>query len=539
MDTGCPGHRVGSLNLETSGGPMEWCDPWTSDQIKAWQNEDPDIAKVLAWMASKKKPKSKDIRSESATVRVFWSMFDQLETIDGVLYRVPEPGNRFSVPRLVAPRAIRNQVFNFLHTKRTGGHLGIKRTAASARKRFWWPGIKKDVIRWCRHCNTCQYHNLRSGARRSSLHQTTIGAPLERVAFDILSFPVETTEGNTCVLVICDYFTKWVEAFPLPDHRAVTVADVLVTEVFLRFGVPRYLHSDQAPEFMSELMGKLCELLEVQRTQTTPYRPQSDGLVERFNRTLIDMLSKFCNEKQDDWDQHLPYLLCAYRSSVNDSTGCTPNLLMLGREITLPIDIMYPSPHYEKYRCHNEYVEWIRRTLQDSFDRARQQLLVASERQKRYYDVRTKDRQYREGDFVLRFYPPNLKSKLNPPYTGPFRVMAKLGDVTYKIQRTPKSKPMVVHVDHLKMFHANTPPDIWPISEKGDQHLSPEGDSLGNDAADECDDRVCTDVSRDADHASESSVEPPINNELPVRQFPRISSRKRCPPIWFRDYDMA
>ena len=98
---------------------------------------------------------------------------------------------------------------------------------------------------------------------------------------------------------------------------------------------------------------------------------------------------------------------------------------------------------------------------------------------------------------------------------------------------------MVVHVDHLKMFHANTPPDIWPISEKGDQHLSPEGDSLGNDAADECDDRVCTDVSRDADHASESSVEPPINNELPVRQFPRISSRKRCPPIWFRDYDMA
>ena len=93
----------------------------------------------------------------------------------------------------------------------------------------------------------------------SSLHQTTIGAPLERVAFDILSIPVETAEGNTCLLVICDYFTKWVEAFPLPDHRAITVADVLVTEVFLCFGVPRYLHSDQAPEFMSELMGELCE----------------------------------------------------------------------------------------------------------------------------------------------------------------------------------------------------------------------------------------------------------------------------------------
>ena len=98
---------------------------------------------------------------------------------------------------------------------------------------------------------------------------------------------------------------------------------------------------------------------------------------------------------------------------------------------------------------------------------------------------------------------------------------------------------MVVHVDHLKMFHASTPPDTWAISEKGDQHLSPESDSLGNDGADGFDDRVCADVSRDADHASESSMEPPINNELPVRQFPGTSSRKRCPPIWFRDYDMA
>ena len=98
---------------------------------------------------------------------------------------------------------------------------------------------------------------------------------------------------------------------------------------------------------------------------------------------------------------------------------------------------------------------------------------------------------------------------------------------------------MVVHVNHLKKFHANTPPGTWPISEKGDQHLSPESYSLGNDAADGCDDRVCADVSRDADHASESSVEPPIDNELPVRQFPRTSLQKRCPPIWFRNNDMA
>ena len=172
---------------------------------------------------------------------------------------------------------------------------------------------------------------------------------------------------GTRVLVICDYLTKWVEAFSLADHRAATVADVLLTEIFLWLGVPSYLHSDQGPEFMFELMTELCELLEVHRTRTTPYCPQSDGLVERFDRTLIDMLSKFCNEKQDDWDQHLPCLMCAYRSSVNESTGCTLNLLVLGRETALPVDLMYLSTQYQRYRCHGEYVEWIKQALQDGY----------------------------------------------------------------------------------------------------------------------------------------------------------------------------
>ena len=156
------------------------------------------------------------------------------------------------------------------------------------------------------------------------------------------------------------------EAFTLVDHRAQTVADVLVTDVFLRFGVPRFLHSDQAPEFMPELIIELCELLEIQRTRACPYRPQSDGLVERFNRTLIDMLSKFCNDRYDDWDRHLPYLLCAYRAAVNESTGCSPNLLMLGRELTLPVDLMYSPKQYQGFHCHGEYVEWPRRVLQYS-----------------------------------------------------------------------------------------------------------------------------------------------------------------------------
>ena len=173
------------------------------------------------------------------------------------------------------------------------------------------------------------------------------------------------------------------------------------------------------------------------------------------------MLSKFCDERHDDWDQHLPCLLCAYRATVNKSTGCSQNLLMLGRETTLSVDLMYLPTHYQSYNCHNEYVEWLRRALQDSHEKVRHELSSAAQRQKRYYDFRTKNRQFKVGEFVLRFYQPNLRNKLNLPYVGLHHVLAKLGDVTYRIQKSPTSKPINVHVDHLNEYHTTTMPAEW------------------------------------------------------------------------------
>ena len=457
--SGCPGHSMRAMDMTSDD--EQWSDSWSAHQIREWQMADPVLSKVLTWVEAGVKPPQRVVRKEGATTRIYWSLFEQLELKNGVLYRKPETTEKQTNLKLVAPLDVQDRIFKCLHSSRTGGHQGVKRTNASVRQRFWWPGMQKDVARWCRYCDLCQRHNTQAGAHRSNLHQLPVGAPMERVAFDILSFPDETADGNTCILVVCDYFTKWVEAFALPDHKAVSVADTLVTEVFLRFGVPRYLHSDQAPEFMGELMTELSVLLEIQRTRTCPYRPQSDGLVERFNRTLINMLSKFCDENRSDWDQHLPFLLCAYRATANASTGCSPNLMMLGRETNLPVDLMFPTVGYRGYRCHNEYVQRVKRFLEDNYEMARQQLGAAAERQKRYYDARTKNRQYKEGDFVLRFYAPNLKNKLNSPYTGPFRIMARLGEVNYKIQRSPSSKHLVVHVDHLKPFHSHETPVAW------------------------------------------------------------------------------
>ena len=171
------------------------------------------------------------------------------------------------------------------------------------------------------------------------------------IAMDILSFRERTENGNTCLFVVTDYFTWWTEAFTLPDHQAITVADTLVTLLFLKLGVPRILHSDQGKEFQSDLIHEICHLLEIQQTWMTPYRPQSDGQEKRFNRTLIAMLSKFCAENKCDWDDHLPYLMCGYHATINESSGCSPNLIMLGREITLPVDMMYMGWSCWKIKC--------------------------------------------------------------------------------------------------------------------------------------------------------------------------------------------
>ena len=169
------------------------------------------------------------------------------------------------------------------------------------------------------------------------MKQFNVGVPLERVAVDVMGPLPTSTSGNKYILILGDYFTKWVEAYPLENQQAETVAEVIVKEFVSRFGVPFQLHSDQGRNFEAELFQKMCELLGIEKTRTTALHPQSDGMVERFNRTLENHLAIFVEQNQRDWDRWIPSLLMAYRSSVHETTKQTPACLMFGRELNLPI----------------------------------------------------------------------------------------------------------------------------------------------------------------------------------------------------------
>ena len=188
------------------------------------------------------------------------------------------------------------------------------------------------------------------------------------MAVDIVGPLPITRHGNEYIMVVGDYFTKWKEAFAIPNHTALTVADKLVSEVFCRFGCPLQLHTDQGREFESNLFAEICNLLGIDKTRTTPDRPQSDGLVERFNRTLKQMLAIYVEQEPLDWDDHLPYILLAYRSSEHKSTHCSPNLMMLGREVRVPIDVMVENPSGNQTpECPIAYVRWLQENMQKIF----------------------------------------------------------------------------------------------------------------------------------------------------------------------------
>ena len=223
--------------------------------------------------------------------------------------------------------------------------------------RYFWYKMKTYVQRWVKTCNVCQAKQNSLGREpRAFLQKQQVGAPLERIALNITGPLPRTQKKNKYILFVFDYFTKWTEAYALPNIEAETVATVLVEQWISRYGTCGEIRSN----FESKLFKEMCSLLGMEKTRTTPFHPQGDGQVERFNATLKTILSKIIAVHNDDWDVHLPYAMMAYRSSVHESTGETPNMLMFGRETELPIDIVTdPTPDkYDNKDACQSYVQY-------------------------------------------------------------------------------------------------------------------------------------------------------------------------------------
>jgi transposase InsO family protein len=281
-----------------------------------------------------------------------------------------------------------------------------------------------------------------------------VGLPFERISADILGPLPVTARRNKYILVIGDHFTKWIEANPLPNQEAETIAKKIVSEFVCRYGAFRQFHTDKGANFESGIVKGVCDVLGIQKTSTTPYHPQSDGMIERQNRTLNSSLAMMIKKNQKDWDLQLPFAMFAYRTAFHETTKHTPYQMCFGREATLPIDVMFGSPNETETEA-SDFVSTLRVNLESAFHDARKSIMAQHQRQKRLYDQRSHGEPYRVRDFVWLYNPKRKKgiaTKLSCHWSGPYMITKRISDIIYRIQTNRMSKPKIVHYDRLKRY---------------------------------------------------------------------------------------
>uniref|UniRef100_A0A3B3HAG4 Gypsy retrotransposon integrase-like protein 1 n=3 Tax=Oryzias latipes TaxID=8090 RepID=A0A3B3HAG4_ORYLA len=366
----------------------------------------------------------------------------------GILYR--QQGSAF---KLVVPEAVREIVLTLGHSVPWAGHLGKHRTMNRIRKHFYWPGLSKDVAVFCKTCPQCQLTSTRVPSKAPLQPLPVISTPFERIGMDIVGPLERSKSGNRYMLVITDYATKYPEVFPLKTIKAREVAYCLV-QFFSRVGLPLEILTDRGTNFLSTLLSQVYQLLGIKSLRTTAYHPQTDGLTERFNQTIKQMLRKFVNESGTDWDKWLPYLLFAYREVPQASTGFSPFELLYGHEVRGPLSLL--KDMWEGDRPHSEtvnvvsFVVQMRERLEKMSELAQAHMAEAQKQQKVWYDRSARQRSFSPGQKVLVLLP-SSDSKLLTKWQGPFEVLQRIGQTTYRVSTPGQSRSTrLLHVNLLK-----------------------------------------------------------------------------------------
>ena len=277
-------HRPGRKHVNTdalSRLPCRQCgrenhnDEVAMEELQGEQLRDPHIEPVLRAKETTIKPTADEIKAMGLPSRRLFQLWEQLTITNGLLsrqYETPDGSRVF--PQLVVPASRRKKILKDMHEGVIGGHLGEEKSLARVKEQCYWPGHYNDVKNWCRTCPNCTAHKSPPHKARAPLRHIIAGAPMQIVAVDILgSFP-ESQTGNYYFLVAGDYFTRWVEAYPIPNQEAATIAKKLTDEFFFRFSPAEQLHSDQGRQFESELVSEVCKLLGIHKSRTTPYHSQ-------------------------------------------------------------------------------------------------------------------------------------------------------------------------------------------------------------------------------------------------------------------------
>ena len=364
---------------------------------KAEQRSDSTISRVIDLLQVGHKPTKCQMALEEESVYKLLREWDKLILKDDILYRQSQLYGE-NVTQLVLPVAYHDLALTGYHDD--AGHQGRDRTGYLIKSRFYWPGMDRAIelkVQNCQRC-ICRKTPSRSSAGLVNIHTTQ---PMELVCMDFLSLE-PSKGGHANILVITDHFTRFAQAFPTRNQTAKTTAKTLFENFIVHYGFPARLHSDQGRNFESEVIKELCEIASVERSRTTPYHPQGNGMTERFNRTLLSMLGTLEEEQKEDWKSYVAPLVHAYNATRHESTGFAPHYLMFGRFPRLAVDAFLGiKPQGEGAKHASTYVSKLKSRLQFAYNAAAKQAKKRAHQSKDHYDMKVHESVVEPGDIVL------------------------------------------------------------------------------------------------------------------------------------------
>ena len=341
------------------------------------------------------------------------------------------------------------QIIETLHNSLMGGHKGVNQTYKKIRQRYYWPGMRNDILDYIRKCPECQTKKIeRIKTREPMILTDTPIEAFDKVSIDTVGKLRVTPRGNCHLLTMQCNLTKYLIAIPIPNLKATTIADCLAKYLICQFGAPRAMLSDRGTSFLSEVVEGLMRMFKIHHLTTSGYRPQTNGSLERSHAPLMDFIRAY-SEKFDDWDSLAPFATFTYNTSVHASTNFTPFELVYGRVARFPMKI----PKAEQLRTYNLYLQDLATRLTEMKIAAGERQILVKSRAKERYDKQAKPLNATVGDYVWVLNEPR-RAKSDSFYNKPLRIKEIVGRNNV-ILELPNGKEVRKHMDKLKLVPPN------------------------------------------------------------------------------------
>ena len=371
--------------------------------------------------------------------------------MNGILYKVKNANQHYNQRvvgtkhRLVIPRTMQNTVLEWAHDHPIAGHGGQQKTLFRLATRVYWKSMRKDIFKYIAAYQECQQFKYNNAPTANPMQMHLVNEPWHTIGLDIMDSLPTTARQKRFILVVVDYFTRWIELFSLKSTTSINMANILMNEVFSRYGLPEHIVSDNGPQFVSNLFKNFCDTLRIKQDLTANYHPQSN-MTERANRTLKPLIAIYAQQQHNSWDKEIQKLAFAIRTAVNETTGETPAFMMFGRDLRGPLDLLIGEPTVGPrstvvdHGIIQEYKKLIS-NLRCAYNVIREHAEIEKIKQKEKYDRHTTQRKYNEGDLVwvanakTQIGENSVSGKLQPHYQGPCRLIKQLSPNTFTLRR--------------------------------------------------------------------------------------------------------